>query len=403
MQDFEWIVVVIPVVSALVGWITNVVAVKMMFSPIEFVGLPPYLGWQGIVPANAKDFAGKAAQLITGKLVNLQTALSSFNSQDFASGHLGSAIDSQTEEILGEFDARMTAAGNPPLADQPKAVIRKLLRKEISDISTQLLDEVSADVDSYIDSVQIVMDAAEKDKELIGQIFQEVGDSEFEFVRRSGGYFGLLFGIIQMVAWLLFPIWWVLPLFGFFVGYVTNWLALKLIFEPAKPTKVGPWILQGLFHKRQQEVSVKFATLISGEILNPETMVQHIMDGPGGKKIMDSLTVKIGNLLAKYRENPMFSMAIPANEWSVIEQETIARVREEIPKPGGILYAFTAGAFDIFKNLSESMAQLDSETFESVLRPSFQQDEWKLILAGGMLGLGAGVLQVVFLFGQQLG
>ena len=88
MQDFEWIVVVIPVVSALVGWITNVVAVKMMFSPIEFVGLPPYLGWQGIVPANAKDFAGKAAQLITGKLVNLQTALSSFNSQDLSLIHI---------------------------------------------------------------------------------------------------------------------------------------------------------------------------------------------------------------------------------------------------------------------------------------------------------------------------
>ena len=401
MPSIDWIVILIPIISAFVGWITNVLAVEMMFKPLDFVGVPPYLGWQGIVPANATEFAQKSTTLINDKLINLQTALSSFDANDFTSGHLGAAMDEMTEEILEEFSERMGKASGTPLAEQPKAVIRTLLRKEIGDISTQVLDEVSADVDQYIDSVKIVMDVAEGDRGLIGRVFKEVGSSEFEFIRRSGAYFGLLFGIVQMVAWLLFPAWWVLPVFGFFVGYVTNWLAIKLIFEPSKPKKMGPFVLQGLFHKRQAEVSITFAKMVSGQILNPDNMVQHIMEGPGGPKIIASLNEKISSLLGKYRQNPMFSSVIPAEDWAEIEAETKMRVAAELPKPGGILHSFTAKAFHIFENLSESMANLDSESFESVLRPSFQQDEWKLILAGGVLGLGAGVMQVIFLFGQN--
>ena len=53
----DWAVMAIPLVSALVGWGTNVVAVEMMFHPTEFVGIKPFLGWQGIVPASAKYLA----------------------------------------------------------------------------------------------------------------------------------------------------------------------------------------------------------------------------------------------------------------------------------------------------------------------------------------------------------
>ena len=32
----------IPIVSALVGWITNIVAINMMFYPIDFIGIRPF-------------------------------------------------------------------------------------------------------------------------------------------------------------------------------------------------------------------------------------------------------------------------------------------------------------------------------------------------------------------------
>ena len=52
IQD-NWLVLTIPLIAGFIGWLTNVVAVKMMFYPVEPWGKPPWLGWQGVIPANA--------------------------------------------------------------------------------------------------------------------------------------------------------------------------------------------------------------------------------------------------------------------------------------------------------------------------------------------------------------
>ena len=48
---------------------------------------------------------------------------------------------------------------------------------------------------------------------------------------------------------------------GALVGYVTNWIALKWIFEPLNPVSVGPFVLQGMFLKRQLEVRLHLCML----------------------------------------------------------------------------------------------------------------------------------------------
>lgn len=51
------------------------------------------------------------------------------------------------------------------------------------------------------------------------------------------------------------------------------------------------------------------------------------------------------------------------------------------------------------KQLEENLGALDATQFSGVLRLVFQKDEWKLILAGGIIGTAIGALQVAVLFG----
>ena len=62
----------IPLTSAIVGWITNFMAVKMMFYPIEFVGFRPFFGWQGLIPAKRKEMAEIEVELVLGKLLSVE-------------------------------------------------------------------------------------------------------------------------------------------------------------------------------------------------------------------------------------------------------------------------------------------------------------------------------------------
>ncbi|HAV4888247.1 TPA: DUF445 domain-containing protein, partial [Acinetobacter baumannii] len=52
-QQHFWLYVSIPFMSGLIGYVTKVIAIQMMFSPLEFKGIKPFFGWQGIVPRKA--------------------------------------------------------------------------------------------------------------------------------------------------------------------------------------------------------------------------------------------------------------------------------------------------------------------------------------------------------------
>ncbi|MEL6590985.1 MAG: hypothetical protein AAFQ68_12935, partial [Bacteroidota bacterium] len=47
-----WQYASIPFVSAIVGWGTNIIALKMTFYPVRFWGVWK-IGWQGIIPSRA--------------------------------------------------------------------------------------------------------------------------------------------------------------------------------------------------------------------------------------------------------------------------------------------------------------------------------------------------------------
>src|SRR3954463_7340638 len=59
-----------PFIAALIGYVTKRVAIEMMFRPVEFAGIKPFLGWQGVLPANAERMATTATEMLTTNLVD---------------------------------------------------------------------------------------------------------------------------------------------------------------------------------------------------------------------------------------------------------------------------------------------------------------------------------------------
>merc|ERR1719453_1502415 len=104
----------------------------------------------------------------------------------------------------------------------------------------------------------------------MNDIFEKVADYEFWFIRVSGFWFGFLFGLMQMGAWILYPAWWTLPAAGLVVGWATNFIALKMIFSPSEPRRCCCFTCHGLFLRRQREVAVVYSQLFSTKVLTAE-------------------------------------------------------------------------------------------------------------------------------------
>src|SRR5690349_13542915 len=69
LQANWWIYATMPVIAAIIGFVTKIVAIRMMFEPIEFKGIKPWFGWQGIVPRRAATMATIACDTLTAKLI----------------------------------------------------------------------------------------------------------------------------------------------------------------------------------------------------------------------------------------------------------------------------------------------------------------------------------------------
>ena len=395
------LVLLIPIIAALVGWGTNVLALRMTFYPVEFKGIPPYLGWRGVIPTNAERLSQSLIQLLTEKLLDVKELF-----QD-SGADLDQELDPMVERITREVVHEISTDIAPEKWARSHEALREYITEMVEKSSRNVVKSILADLrdnaDEVIDFEGVVIDAIRKDAGLLGHVFIEVAGPELKFIERSGFWFGLIFGIVQMVVWLYYPAWWVLPVGGFLVGYITNFLALRLVFEPHDPIHLGFFEIQGLLHKRKDQVASRFAEVMADDVLSPTNMLETITEGSSSGRVFTLVEKRIESVFEEYKKDPMTGMLMEPERITEARDDLLERMRTQKPEPDGLVQSFVSRSKSLRGQLSSKLQALDAESFEGVLRPAFRADEWKLFVTGAVLGTIAGALQLIYLFGGSLG
>jgi len=402
-QSNPWAYIAIPFISAGVGWATNVIAIKMMFYPIEFFGIKPVFGWQGIVPSKAEKMASIACDLMLKRLVNVREIFQRLDPNRIASDLEGPLLKMTNDVVDNVMDSYQPGLweGMPQIA---KNRVYASARKETPAIIAKLMAEMRDNIENVFDVKNMVINNLMRDKALLNRIFLETGKQEFVFIGRSGAYFGFLFGLIQAVVFLFWPNNWVLPIAGLLVGYFTNWIALKMIFLPQEPRKVGPFVVQGLFHKRQQEVAADYGALIADEILTPANMMEEIINGRLSDNLINLVTRHVKNAVDEQAgiTKPFVVLAVGGDAYKGMKAAAVETFVSNIPDAMHHIEDYAQDAMDVKNTIIDRMKKLTSEEFESLIRPAFEEDEWMLICTGAALGFAAGVAQLVLIFGGAI-
>ncbi|MBF0351994.1 MAG: DUF445 family protein [SAR324 cluster bacterium] len=395
-----WLYVSMPFTSAIVGWGTNVLAIKMMFYPIEFLGIPPFLGWQGIVPAKAIKMAKINVKMMTENLISVQEMFRNLDPAGMAK-ELEPLMATMTEKILTEIMEEQSNTLWEALPQRAKDEIYKRVSKDSPEVIAQVLTEFTDNIDELFDLEKMVLDTLVRDKRLMVEMFLKVGEAEFKFIGNSGFYFGFLFGLIQTGVWFVYQAWWELPLGGLLVGYLTNWLALKMIFEPLEPKKIGPWTWQGLFLKRQDAVAIEYSKLVTKEILNADNIIEAVVRGPASDQLFEIISRNVKKAIDSYAgmAKPFVQMAVGTKGYITMKSRACDLIIAEVPRSLSLVTDYATESLAIEKTLVEKMRELTPTQFEGLLRPAFQEDEWILILVGAVLGLLVGLGQLFFMFG----
>ena len=218
--------------------------------------------------------------LLTTKLLNIEEPFQKLDTSEILN-IISPSLDTLTHQLTDEvMEAQYSFYWNN-ISQQRKTQWVESFQAEFRLIISQILKQIKEEIKLLLDIKALSMAILTKNKTLLNQVFWRCGQKEFRFIEKSGIYFGIPLGTLQLPLLLYFPSWWVLPLFGLILGYCTNWLAIRLIFRPLKPKKLlfGKVKVQGLFLKRQQEVSHEYAQIISREILSTERILEFIIRG----------------------------------------------------------------------------------------------------------------------------
>ncbi len=400
-MDFDPLILVIPFIAALVGWFTNVVAVKMTLHPYDFVGVRPF-GWQGAIPAAAEKLTTDLMKLIKGRLLNMDDVF------DGLAEELGPELDSMAEKaaaaVIRELSTNIApekwASAHPEL----QKYITEVVEREVRKVIEELISKIGADIGSILDIEEVMLDAVREDSGLMSRVLLEIAGPEFDFLERSGAYFGFAFGLVQMVVWHFYPAWWILPFASFLVGAGTNYLALYLIFEPGEPVKIGPFTVQGLFIKRQKEASEAFSDVLMSRVLSAENIMKHLAEGSAQARILELMESQMTEVLDGFQKDPMAGLFISPENLPRIKADALKKIRDVDPTTDddGLMRTIAGRASVMGAQMKEKLGELDPSSFSDILKPTFEQDEWKLVLTGAVLGLGAGVLQLFYIFGDAL-
>jgi uncharacterized membrane protein YheB (UPF0754 family) len=408
--------ITVPFFTAVIGYTTNWTGVLMLFYPVHFRGvrapwlralsrLLPYklrqvpgvmiggLGWQGIVPSRAAKMGSLAVDSGIAKLGTPKEFFHQLDPEKIAQHIVLGTVD-QVPAIVTDVMEREHPALWHDLPPRLREILIERVQQQVPGIVHSLTDEIAEHIDQLVDVKLMVIKRF--DPELANRVFLEMGRRELRFIQNFGAVFGFALGIPVAVVTHFVTFWWLLPILGVLVGYVTNWVALWMIYEPPEPRRWGPLRWQGLFVRRQREVADVYASIVADDILTVSEFGQELLNGPRSDRtralIEASMRPAIDRAVGRLR--PAVRVAVGVREYEAIRQsfatEPVDLMMEPLSDP-----EFSAEQSATMRKLiAERMREMAPDDFAEMLRTATREDEWLLLLHGAVLGLAGGLIHL---------
>ena len=385
-----------PLVAAFVGYTTKLVALQMLYWPIEFVGVGPF-GWQGVVPRRAGKTAALTIQMLTDKLLQPAEILDKIDAKQ--------AVDDLREPLtrtVDEMARDLAEQVRPGLWDSIPAAGRNAVLSRVHaaapGVVDNLLTEMKADLPRFVDLQYLAVTTLVKNKTQLNALMKGMGGAAMKFIRRSGIYFGFAIGLVQMVAWGLLHNPWIMPGFGFVTGFASDWLALNLIFIPREPKKLLGFIpVHGVLHAQRENVTRDYARILANDLFSVDVLLEAILQGPASERLFAAIEKEVSAALDAQvgLVQPLIALAIGTKRYRQAKDAIVQMLLERLPDTIQEAKDYTAKTLDVENLIAEKMNKLSPAEYEAILRPVFKDDEMLMVTVGAVLGFFVGELQVV--------
>ena len=193
--------------------------------------------------------------------------------------------------------------------------------------------------------------------------------------------------------WVLFLI----PLISAFIGWFTNWIAIKMLFHPREPKKILGITFHGIFPKRQQQFAMKLGKLVSNELLSFEDIEQKIANPQNVEKLMPVLEAHIDTFLKEKltAQIPMLAMFVGEKTITQVKGVFMAELQELFPILMKQYMTTLQTDLDMEQIVTDKVGRFSSDKLEEILNQIMSTEFRFVEIIGGVLGFLIGIVQVL--------
>jgi uncharacterized membrane protein YheB (UPF0754 family) len=195
-------IILIPVIGAIIGWVTNVLAIRLLFYPRQPFRLP-VVGYevQGLIPKRRLDLARDIGRVVEKELLSLDDVLTRINTPEIQLRIADTASKQVVSQVKGKIPNYI-----------PRSVVRLIeegvyswLLKEFPSLYEKTIYQVSGQVKEEIKVAEIIEHKLHQfELEKFEELVNGVASREFRHIEWVGAILGFFIGLVQVGVFYVF-------------------------------------------------------------------------------------------------------------------------------------------------------------------------------------------------------
>lgn len=186
----------IPLVTAIIGWVTNVIAVKMLFHPRQPISLG-FMKIQGLVPKRREALAKSLSTLIDRELLSVSEIVHEFSRVDIET-FIGEKLDQRLDVYFEQIRLSIPMAGMF-LQGNTLVELKSTAHNELLKLVPELKEHIAHMLHDNLDVQAFVEEKVRQfSVKKMEEITLHVATKELKTIEVLGGLLGLVIGLIQV-------------------------------------------------------------------------------------------------------------------------------------------------------------------------------------------------------------
>lgn len=196
---WEW--VILPTVGSGIGWITNLIAIRLLFRPKVPVRIGRFFSVQGVLPRRQRDIASVVAETVERDLLPIDELLENLN----ISAYEKDVVDAVSQYVDRRIEENLPQTLPAQIRKMVGAYVRRVVEREAGAVVRDVTGRVRQRVETDVKIGQVVRDKVNRlDTDELERIVVRVAGTELRAIEILGAVLGFIIGLLQaaLLTWI---------------------------------------------------------------------------------------------------------------------------------------------------------------------------------------------------------